>query len=455
MTLLERIPPQALDAEQAVLGAMILERAAIVAVVDSLAPADFYSPQHGLLYAAIVDLYGENRPVDLVTVLERLRDRDQLESVGGETYLLELQTGGTTAVLAEQYAALVKDKATLRALIRAGGEIQAIGQEAADQDVRLVVAQAQKLLQAVDGRADMEGFLRWRDVLGQTISELETQLDAERHTLGISSGIRRLDDTISGWQRGTYYLVAARPSVGKTAFALAQCGQAASVGSRVAMFSLEMTAQAMARRHLARSLEIDLAALTNARFDRDRMDDVVRVSAQTQDWQLYVCQRSDLRIGQLRAEARQLARKIGGLDFIAVDYIQLIAPDARGRSRNDEITEISGGLKAMCLELDCSVVALSQLSRDSEKERRLPRLSDLRDSGSLEQDADVVIFLSWPTWLTDFQIEGRPNKNLRRVDVAKQRNGPARWFDVSWSGAYQRFADLERDRDGEQWWTND
>ena len=455
MSLLERVPPQSLEAEQAVLGAMLMERDAIAQVVDVLEPEDFYSPQHQALYRVMVDMFNDSEPVDLVTVQTRLQNRGQLEEAGGTSYLLALQESAPTAASISHYAAIVKDKATLRALIRAGREIQELAQGAGDEDVQLLVVQAQKALQAVDGRADMEEFQRWRDVLGQTIEELGKQMEDERHTLGISSGIQRLDSTISGWQRGMYYLVAARPSVGKTAFALAQCGQAASLGVKVAMFSLEMTAQAMARRHLARSLEIDLSALTSARFGRDRMDDIVRVSAETQDWHFYICQRSDLRIGRLRAEARQLARRVGGLDFIAVDYIQLIAPDTRGRSRNDEITEVSAGLKAMCLELNCSLVALSQLSRDSEKERRLPRLSDLRDSGSLEQDADVVIFLSWPTWLADFQSDGRPNKNLRRVDVAKQRNGPARWFDVAWSGAYQRFADLERDRDDTPWWTEE
>ena len=451
--LLERIPPQSLEAEQAVLGAMMVEREAILRVADVLHSDDFYSPQHQKLYSAIADLFAESKPVDIVTVQARLQDRDELEACGGTPYLIELQEAAPTAAAVEHYGAIVREKALLRALIRAGGEIQEIARDAGDEDVQAVIGRCQRLLALDSGGNGV--WQRWRDVMGETITELQAQLDSDRHTLGVPSGIGSLDAILSGWQRGVYYIVAARPSIGKTAFALAQTMDAATQGQRVAFFSLEMTAQAMARRHLARELSIDLQVLTNARFERNRLEEIVRVSARTQDWHCYICQRSDLRIGQLRAEARHLARRIGALDLIVVDYLQLLSPDMRGRNRNDELSGISAGLKALAMELDCSVMVLSQLNRDSEKERRMPRLSDLRDSGSIEQDADVVLLMSWPYWLPQYVEAGKPNKKLRRLDVAKQRNGPVGWFDVSWEGAYQRFAELERDRDeagGKEYW---
>ncbi len=449
--LLERVPPQSLEAEHATLGSMLVEREAISAVAGVLCAADFYRPQHGALYQAMIDMFNASEAVDIVTLQARLQDREQLERVGGTNYLIELQESAPTAAAVGHYARIVKDKATLRNLIRAGGEIARAAQAAGDEDVQSVVATAQRMLAEVDkGAGGMEGFLPWSEVLKSTYNEFEVQMKAEKRTIGIPTGLSALDRTISGWQPGTYYVIAARPSIGKTAFALAESTEAAARGQRVAMFSLEMTAGAMVRRHWARRLELDLTRINNATVSQEDVDGLARVCNEGYKWPLYVCERSDLRIGQLRAQARHLAQKIGGLDLVVVDYLQLLGPDTRGRSRNDELTEVSAGLKAMCLELDCAVMALSQLSRDCEKERRVPRLSDLRDSGSIEQDGDVVIFLSWPIWLPEFQENGRPNKGLRRVDVAKQRNGQARWFDVAWAGPFQRFADLERNREEEE-----
>ena len=446
MTLLERVPPQSIESEQATLGAMLMERDAIAEVVDVLTPEDFYTPQHQAIFRAAVDLYRAGKVVDFVTMQGQLTEAKALEMAGGVTYLMDLQGSAPTAAAASHYAGNVLTASQQRQLMQKGMELVRRAQE---EDPQSLATDLSAWLYALSAHTT-DDFLRFRDVMAGVIGELEQQVASEKHTLGIPTSIQRLDELVSGWTPSTYYVIASRPNIGKTAFALQECVLAAKQGQRVAVFSLEMSAAALGRRHLASTLEVALNDVMNARLGEHDMDRVVDVGSDTQDWRFWLSSVPDLRISQLRAQARRLAMKEGGLDLVVVDYLQLVGADTKGQNRNGEITEISRGLRALTNELNCATLVLSQLNRSCEIERRAPRLSDLRDSGAIEQDADVVLFLDWPYWAPEFQqypaSKEHPNKRLRRFDVAKQRNGPKGFFDVAWSGEFQRFADLERRR---------
>lgn len=440
----ERAPPQDLAAEQATLGAMLMEREAILRVRDILTPEDFYSPQHGMLYRRILDLFTANQAVDVVTLQSTLQDHDQLEEVGGLSYLADLQMGTPTAAMVARYAGVVKEKSTRRRLRALGADIMA----RADRDELAALCEdAATKLYGISS-AGQDDFEPLPDVLARVLDQLEEQVDSDRRVVGIPTGIAGLDRTISGWQVGTYNVIAARPGIGKTAFALEQSIRAAEGGKRVAFFSLEMTAESLGRRYIAHGIEEELRKVTGGWIARDRWDDIVTICAKTADWQFWLCKRADLRASELRAQARMLAGRVGGLDLIVVDYMQLVTADVSG-SRNEEMTQISQMLKAMSLELNCGLLALSQLNRAAERERRPPRLSDLRDSGSIEQDADLVLFIHYPTWDDRF-TDGEERPRKRRLEIAKHRNGPVGWCDVSWTEEFQRFQNLHEATETEE-----
>jgi len=453
--MIDRVPPQDMVAEQAVLGSMLVGRDAVSQAVDALVETDFYSAQHQYLFRVIRGLHRRDVPIDLVMVQGALQDGGHLEEAGGLPYLLRLQDEGLPA-MQEHYIGRVLEQSQRRELMAMAADV---ARRAGAEDPMTMCEEVAKTLGRIQRTAG-DGFEQIGDVLGRVIDEIDEQMKSDHHTWGIPSEIRRLDELISGWTPSSYTVIGARPRIGKTAFAWQQAVQAAEAGGKVLFFSLEMAANALGRRMLSSRLEIELSQVMGARFERSRMENVVEMSAAASDWKLWICERADLTIGELRAQARRMATIQRGLDLIVVDYLQLLKAGYRCSSRNEEIGEVSRGLKALAQELRVPVIVLSQLNRECEREKRWPRLSDLRDSGSVEQDADLVLFIVWPIWMREWAgttpEAQREARGKRVLYVAKQRNGDTGKIEVSWSGAYQRFAALEASREGPaSWWIDE
>ena len=418
-------------AEQAVLGAMLTEREAIRRVVDTLREADFYGMQHREIYRAICGLYRANKPALIVTVLDALGDR--AAAVGGLSYLLELQEVMGTAAAVEHYAEIVRKHSRWRRLMKLGRSVWERAQ--AEDDAEAISSEAAEELYQI-GAGKAASFQHFgREVASEVVDRIEAQRASGRGTVGVGTGIPKLDDLISGWCPSTYYILAARPSVGKSALAWQTAVEAARQGYRTVVFCLEMSSVMMGLRYLARQVPKDLTALIEGKVDSAEWNTVVRVLGESYQWPLFLCQRSDLTISQMRSEVRKLTSTEGKIDLVVVDYIGLMNVEHRA-SRNEEVSEISRGIKAMTQELGCAALAISQLNRQNEVDRRQPELRDLRDSGTLEQDADVVTFLHFPWW------EANWPESQRWMVVAKQRNGACRRFLLHWNGTYQTFGEM-------------
>ncbi|MFB3881807.1 MAG: replicative DNA helicase [Armatimonadota bacterium] len=447
--LLERVPPQSLEAEQATLGAMLVEREAIARVVDLLDPEDFYSPQHQLLYRAMVDLFNESDPVDLVTVQARLQDRDQLQTVGGTPYLIELQEAAPTAAAIGHYARIVREKSTLRALIRAGGEIQALAQHAGDEDVETIVDRAEQAVFTVGERTITPAFTPIRELLGETYDRIDEMQESHRPGTGLLTGYDDLDSLTSGFQPSDLIVIAARPSMGKTALALNIGTYVAKTQNKtVAVFSLEMAKEQLALRLLCSEAGVNQQNIRQGYIDRGDMDRIASAASRLYKAPLYLDDTPTMNVLQMRGKARRL-RAEHGLDLIIVDYLQLMSGYGRFENRTQEISQVARSLKTLARELRVPVVALSQLSRavEARGHPRRPMLSDLRESGSIEQEADVVAFIYRPSYYGGEELRAagylETDQNIAEILVSKQRNGPTGVVRLAWMDEYVRFENLE------------
>jgi len=447
--LLERVPPQNLEAEQATLGAMLVEREAIARVVDLLDPEDFYSPQHQMLYRAMIDLFNDSDPVDVVTLQSRLVDRDQLEKVGGTPYLLDLQEAAPTAAAVSNYARIVREKATLRALIRAGGEIQGLAQNAGDEDVETIVDEAEQAVFQVGERTITPAFTPIRDLLGETYDRIDEMQESHRPGTGLLTGYDDLDSLLSGLQRSDLVVIASRPSMGKTALAMNIAANVAKTQSKtVAIFSLEMAKEQLALRLLCAEAGVNQQSIRQGYIDRGDMDRIALAASKLYKAPIYLDDTPTMNVLQMRGKARRL-RAEHGLDLIVVDYLQLVSGYGRFENRTQEISQVARSLKALARELRVPVVALSQLSRavEARGHPRRPLLSDLRESGSIEQDADVVAFIYRPAYYGADELRAagylETDQNIAEVLVSKQRNGPTGTVRLAWIDDFVRFENLE------------
>jgi replicative DNA helicase len=447
--LLERVPPQSLEAEQATLGAMLLEREAIARVVDVLDPDDFYSPQHQLLYRAMIDLFNDSEPVDLVTLQARLRDRGHLEEVGGTPYLAALYEAASTAAAVEHYAKIVREKSILRALMRAGGEIRNLAQAAGDEDVETVVDRCEQEIFAVGERTISPSFIAIRDLLGETYDRIDEMQESHRPGTGLLTGYDDLDGYLSGLQPSDFVIIAARPSMGKTALALNIASHVARTQDKtVAVFSLEMAKEQLALRLLCSEAGVNQQSVRQGYIDRGDMDRIAVAASELYKAPIYIDDSPTMNVLQMRGKARRL-RAERGLDMIVVDYIQLVSGYGRFENRNQEISQVARSLKALARELRIPVVALSQLSRavEARGHPRRPLLSDLRESGSIEQEADVVAFIYRPIYygMEELRAAGylETDRNIAEIKIAKQRNGPTGTVRLAWIDELVRFENLE------------
>ena len=440
---LGRMPPQAVEVEQAVLGAMMLEQRAIVRAVEVLDESCFYHAPHSRIFVAMIELFERGTAVDQLTLTEELKRRGQLDDVGGVVYLAKLGSEVATTANIDFHARIVLEKALGRKLIETSSEVIERAY-AADEDVQTLIDNAEQKLFTLSENQIGEGFEPLEKVMGETFEHLEHVHAGAGTVLGVDTGFADLNDQMSGFQQGDLIILAARPSVGKTAFALTLARNAAvEAGVGMAIFSLEMSKMQLAQRLLSVETKVDLHKLRTGRLrDEDWMNLTHNIERLAQA-PIYIDDTPGISVLEARAKARRLQRE-HGVGMVIIDYLQLMSGHIRTQSREQEISHISRGLKAMAKELDVPVLALSQLSRavESRTDRR-PQLSDLRESGSLEQDADVVMFIYRPEMYDLKSPDGESLEGLAQIIIGKQRNGPVGSVDLMWnkeSATYEAMA---------------
>jgi replicative DNA helicase len=421
---IDRLPPQSIEAEQSVLGALLIDRDAVIEVAEILRPEDFYRGAHGEVYGAVLDLYERREPVDIVTVSEVLERRGALESVGGAAYLTGLINLTPTAVNATYYARIVERKSVLRNLIGAAGRIASIGYEEAT-DVAESIDRAESELFSVSQRRVSSGFSPLRQLLHSAYDRLDYLHQHRGEISGVPTGFKDLDALTTGLQKSDLVIIAARPSIGKTSLALNFAEHAAVMrGRTVGIFSLEMSKEQLVLRLLSSRAGIDSQRLRTGFLEEMDFTRLAPAMNELAEAPMFIDDTPNISTMELRTKARRLQAE-SGLDMVIVDYLQLMQSTVMSRDANrvQEVSEISRGLKALAKELDVPVVALSQLSRQPEmRESKEPRLSDLRESGSIEQDADLVLFL-WrdrERGAEDTDADGE----VINLKLSKHRNGP-------------------------------
>ncbi len=437
----ERVPPQNLEAEQSVLGAMLIDREAVISVSNLLNPEDFYSDKHQQLFAAMMAIFNRGEPVDLITVQDELRRRGQLDEVGGLTYLTSLINMVPTTANVRQYAMIVEQKATLRRLQTVARRI--VDECYTTEDMESTLLEAEKSVFAVTQRRATKGYIHIKDALVTAYGHLEYLYSSKGRTTGIPTGFRDLDQMTSGLQPSDLIIVAARPSVGKTAFTLNIARNAAVIGgAKVAFFSLEMSAEQLAMRLLASEAAVDGHRLRTGQLEDQDWQRLGSGLATLAEASIYIDDTPNCPLMEVRAKSRRIAQE-HGLDLIIIDYLQLMSvPPKPGQqtNRQQEISEISRSLKALARELKVPVIALSQLSRSVEQRQdKRPMLSDLRDSGAIEQDADMVAFL----YRDDYYDPDSEKKNTIEVIIAKHRNGPIGSIDLYFMKDIQKMVGME------------
>ena len=444
--MIDRLPPQSLEAEQSVLGALLIDRDAIVEVADFLRAEDFYRPANGSIFAAVLDLYERREPIDIVTVAETLERAGQLETIGGRTYLSSLANQTPTAVHAVPYGRIVERKAVLRNLISAAGRIAGIGYED-PAEIQEAIDRAERELFSVSQRRVVDGFSRLSRLLHDAYDRLD-YLHAHRGEIsGIRTGFADLDALTTGLQKSDLVVVAARPSVGKTSFALNIAEHAAvQDGKSVGVFSLEMSKEQLVLRLLSSVSIIDSQRLRSGFLEELDFARFAPAMNALSEAPMYIDDTPSISTMELRTKARRLQAE-SGLDLVIVDYLQLMQATTTSRDANrvQEVSEISRGLKALARELSVPVIALSQLSRQPEmRESREPRLSDLRESGAIEQDADLVLFL-WRDKDRPAE-EGDVDGEVIKLKLAKHRNGPTGELDLWFKKKQTRFVSYAGER---------
>ena len=437
-SVIERLPPHNLEAEQSVLGSLLIDRDAIIKIASFLKPEDFYLSGNGLIYSAVLDLYNRREPTDMITLSDELTRRVQYDQAGGLAYLSSLLSAVPTAVHVEYYARIVERTATLRRLIDAGTQVVDIGfRDGIDTEEALDAAE--RAIFDVSQRRQTKDWTSMGEVLDKFFDQIDYLQQHRGDVVGVATGYSDMDQMTGGLQRSDLIILAARPSMGKTSLALGMAYGAAVVHKRtVGIFSLEMSAEQLVQRILSMETGVDSHRLRLGQIDDNEWEKISRAFGRLSEAPMYVDDSSSSSIMDVRSKARRLQAE-QGLDLIIVDYLQLMS-GRRTENRVQEISEISRGLKGLARELNVPVVALSQLSRavESRSDHR-PMLSDLRESGSIEQDADIVMFI----YREDKYEEDSEKKGIAEIIIAKHRNGPVGSVNLRFFDRTARFADLE------------
>jgi replicative DNA helicase len=442
-----KVPPHSLEAEQSVLGGLLLDNAAIDKIGDLLFAADFYNDAHRSIFEAITGLIADNKPADVVTVAEVLGSLKKLDYVGGMAYLGALVENVPTAANIRRYAEIVRERAILRRLAAAGGEIADTAYNPLGRSVREILDQAETRVFEIaeHGARGQQGFQELRPLLTQVVERIELLFarDNPSDVTGVATGFTDLDRLTSGLQEGDLIVIAGRPSMGKTAFALniaEHIALSTKLKLPVALFSMEMGATQLAMRLIGSVGHLDQHKIRTGQLSPEDWERLSEALGRLSDAAIHVDETPALNALELRARARRLARQYGGkLGAIIVDYLQLMQAVAQGENRATEISEISRSLKALAKELKVPVLALSQLNRSLEQRpNKRPIMSDLRESGAIEQDADVILFI----YRDEVYNEDTQDKGVAEIIVGKQRNGPIGTVRLAFLGQYTRFENL-------------
>ncbi len=471
-----RIPPHSVESEQSILGSILLDKDAIITVAETITPSDFYKDAHRVIYESMMALNNKNEPIDMVTLTDELRKRGYLDDIGGVTYLTSLSTIVPTTSNVKYYADIVKEKSVLRQLIKASNDIINLGygsgesaenvldfaekkifdisQERTNDDfkpINQVLMDTYDMIESIySNKSDVTGvttgfkddFKPINQVLMDTYDMIESIYSNKSDVTGVTTGFKDLNKKINGLQRTDLILVAARPAMGKTAFALNLVQNAAIKGNAsVAVFSLEMSKEQLAQRMIAAQSNVELKKMKTGTLNDADWPRIISAMAVMSDAKIFIDDTPGIKINELRSKCRKLKME-QGLDLVMIDYLQLMESDSKNESRQQEISKISRSLKILAKELDCPVVALSQLSRAPEQRAdHRPVLSDLRESGAIEQDADIVMFL----YRDEYYHSDSEKKDLAEVIIAKNRHGETGSVELVWMGSIQRFGDKVKD----------
>lgn len=436
-----KVPPHDIEAEQAVLGCMITDKDAVIAAVEALSEEDFYREDNKLIYKAIMNLYNRAEPIDIITLKSELSSIGKFDAVGGLEYLAELPEKVPTTSNVDKYIKIVEEKSTLRTLIKTANDILTAGYDPT-QEVESIMDSAEKKIFNIMQKNNQAGYASIKDILVDSFTELEELYNRKQHVTGITTGFIDLDNKTAGLHNSDLILVAARPAMGKSAFALNLATNAAlQAGTGVAIFSLEMSKEQMANRILGSVSMVDGNSIRTGRIADDDWIKLATASGQLSQTGIYIDDTPGISVMEIRAKCRKLKME-KNIGMVVIDYLQLVQGSSKAGSREQEIAEISRSLKILAKEINVPVIALSQLSRAPEQRPdHRPMLSDLRESGSIEQDADIVIFL----YRDDYYNPDTDKKNIAEVIIAKHRAGSTGTVELAWLGSYTKFANLAKD----------
>lgn len=431
--------PHNIEAEQCVLGSMMIDKSSIAQALEMLNKEDFYKDAHQIIYNAILDLYQKDTAVDLVTITENLQAKEKLEEAGGITYISQVCSSVISTANLQSYIKIVKDKSTLRKLIRASTDIIENSYNKQD-DVEAIVDLAEKKIFNIGSNRNTGDFEAMSTVLERGFFEIEKMFNNKGGVTGVASGFPELDSKTSGFQKGDMILIAARPSMGKTTFALNLAQYAALRGGKsIAVFSLEMSKEQLAYKLLCSEANVDMLKLRTGNLEDRDWENIAKASGPLASAKIFIDDTAGISVMEMRSKCRRLKIE-HGIDMIVIDYLQLMSGSRGSESRQQEVSEISRSIKALAKEMECPVIALSQLSRAPEQRTdHRPMLSDLRESGSIEQDADLVMFL----YRDEYYNKETEDKNVAECIIAKQRNGPTGTVKLAWLGQFSKFGRLD------------
>ncbi len=443
-----KVPPNSIEAEQSLIGGLMLDALAWDKVADVITSDDFYRKDHRLIFTAIANLVESGSPCDVVTVSEHLDSRSELENAGGLEYLATLTNETAGAANARAYAKILRERATLRALISAGNEIAGSAFTNDGRSAAEILEDAERMVFEIaeQGSRGKKGFRSLKDILPATVDRIDLLHQSEGDITGISTGFAEFDKLTAGLQPGDLVIVAGRPSMGKTTLAV-NIAENAAIGSKVptAIFSMEMPAEQLAFRMISSLGRVDQTHLRTGNFpdeDWSRINTAVQLMSEAP---VFIDDTPSLSPSEIRARARRLQRE-HGLGLVVVDYLQLMQIPGNNENRATEISEISRGLKALAKEMSCPVIALSQLNRGVEQRTdKRPVMSDLRESGAIEQDADIIVFI----YREEVYNQDTPRKGIADIAIAKQRNGPIGDFPLTFVGRYTKFENWVPDNYGD------
>ncbi|MCK9186310.1 replicative DNA helicase [Candidatus Gracilibacteria bacterium] len=441
------VPPHSLEAEKSTIGSILIDKEAITKISDFVKSEDFYHDAHRLIYQAMVDLYDKRTPIDLVTLTNILEEKKELKMIGGASYLALLANEVPTATHIFQYATIVKQKSILRKLILAGDAIKGLGYME-EQDVEELIEKAERSLFSVSQTYMSDRFVHIKDVLNKTYEKISDLHDpeAKEKYRGIPTGFKSLDNLLSGLQPSDLVILAARPSMGKTALALNIAQNVAKRGKTVGLISLEMSKEQLVERMFCSLLAVDSWKMRTGKLSDDDFGRIGSIMDELNSMKIFIDDSIGNSIAELKAKARRLKME-NGLDFLVIDYLQLMSAGSSSynsqSNRVQEISEISRSLKALARDLSIPILALSQLSRAVEmRPSKIPQLSDLRESGAIEQDADVVLMM----YREDYYEEDTERKGVTDLFIRKHRNGPIGHIELAFKKEQMKFLDIETKR---------